>query len=163
MRAPTLTGRGGRAWNIELNPLTTITQLAQTASLRAWLLNVPGAHPFWSYWSLGCVHLRDIPCVKPAFKKYPSAEFEIFIYAIDPTKCPQPDPDRPQDGYPPLFPLDLQYQFHGVSDEAAWLIADLCVTTIMEGRLSPDQDYRSAWISVLDQTVQHFREGRHAL
>lgn len=159
MRPSTISGIAGRAWKIEVDPLK-IKQVDHTACLSMWLLNVPGAHILWSYWAMGLVHLRDIPGqTKPPHKTYPEAGFELFIYSIDPQKCPQPDPDRADEGYPMLMPLDLQYQFHGVTDEVAEEITDLAAKYIMAGQLSPDQDYRQIWKHVLDNTVEHFRTG----
>jgi hypothetical protein len=83
MRAPDVTGPFGRAWVVK----KPIVKPDHNASLSEWLINVPGAHPFWEYW-----------------------------YAVQ---------------------------------------------AIVNGRISPDQDFRSMWHQLLARTVEHFREGKH--
>lgn len=138
MREPDKKGLARRrAWE-----LTQRLTPDQEAGLSGWLVNVPGAHAAWEYWGVGVVHLRDIPGIKLAHKHYPEAEYEFLIYSVDPTEG-TPDPDKPP--FPHLTPLDVQYQFHGVCDKEAVGLCELAVDEIMQGRISPDQDYRRAW------------------
>lgn len=155
-----MSGAGGQAW--ELMPEKPAVK-DHEASISAWLINVPGAHPFWSWWSVGMIHLRDIPGVPPANKRYPEAEYEFMIYTIDPNRCPHPDPDKAAEGYPHLIPFDVSEQFHGVSDQDAARICEGAVRAIVAGYISPDQDYRMAWRRLLHGTIKHFQEGRHPL
>lgn len=156
MRDPDAQGPYGRAWLLQ----DTSGKPDYQANCGSWLVNCPSAHPFWHWWLVGLVSLRDIPGVKPAHKKYPEAEYEFMIYSIDPERCPNPEPDDPS-GYPHLTPFDVLEQFHGVTDHDASRICMSAVHAIVNGVMSPDQDYRSAWKATLAATVQHFREGAH--
>jgi hypothetical protein len=157
MRSPDHQGVGGRAWKLTPSP----KNVDQTATLGWWLLNVPGAHPFWSWWQVMLVHLRDIPGQsKPAFKRYPNAEYEFFVVAINPEQCPNPEPDS--DEYPFLTPFDVVEQFDVKgSDRDAQCIVEAAVRMIVAGQISPDQDYRSAWHTLIANIAEHFRSGAH--
>lgn len=155
MKTPDIEGKFGRAW-IAGGKRT----VDHSASLGSWLLNIPGAHLLWEYWIVGVVHLRAIPGGRPAKKHYPEAEYEFIIASINPEACPKPDPESTI-GYPCLTPVDVVYQFHGVNDRDALRIGELAIKAMVDGRISPDQDFRSAWDRVLDATVAHFRSGKH--
>lgn len=155
MREPDFKGPYGRAWSIATN------KPEHAACLGSWIVNVPGAHPYWEYWLVALVHLRDVPGVEAAHRKYPEAEFEFSIQSIDPERCPEPDPDAADAGYPLLHPVDVVEQFHGISDHDAQRVADLCITAMLHGRISPDQDFRSMWNRTIQGTVTHFRQGQH--
>jgi hypothetical protein len=159
MREPDVKGPYGRAWFIrDKDPKFVDHQ----ACLGSWLVNVPGAHPFWEYWLVTIVHLRDIPGQsKPATKKYPEAEFEFGIHSIDPAIVPEPDPDNALEGYPLLNPPDVIEQFHGISDRDALRVAEGGISAMIHGRISPDQDFRPMWNRLITGTVEHFRSGAH--
>ena len=157
MREPTLSSPAGKAWLLESKSPVPDHQ----ACLTAWLINVPRAHPFWQWWTVNMIHLRDIPGVRPAHKQYASAEYEFMIAAINPEQCPNPDPDKVDEGYPFLHPLDVTEQFDGVSDAEAVRICEGAVRTILAGEISPDQDYRSWWHELIQNTVRHFKDGLH--
>lgn len=156
MRSPDLTGRGS-AWRIST---AAVPQWSPT--IDAWLVHVPGAHPFWSHWVISVVHLRDVPGTPPAKKHYPEAEYEFLIGALDPDR-PLPDPDDPAVGsVRVLMPIDVVEQFGGVSDEDAKTICEGAVRVVLDGSLSPDQDYRSHWKRLIKNTVEHIAVGGHA-
>lgn len=156
-RPPDIEGPRARAWLVP----NRIAKPDHAASLACYLVNAPHAHPAWQWWRVCVIHLRDIPGVKPAHKRYPAAEYEFMIYAIDPTTRPEPDPDNPEEGWPYLVPIDVIEQFHGVSDRDAVRVCHLAVTAIANGFLSPDQDYRTAWRGCLAATVADFASGTH--
>lgn len=167
---PTEVGLYGRAW------LTKHTS-GQTpkpdwdASLAQWQLNVPKAHPFWSWWLVNLVHLRPIEGVRPAHKKYPEAEYEFLVMALDPdsnmaldpdSKIPDPDTVLADTVfYRYLMPPDFVHQFHGLDDTQAKELCKLAIRTVVRGGLSPDQDYRAIWKKVLMSTVEHMALGGH--
>ena len=162
MRAPDSRGRAGRAWRLSPpTPEYLETHPDHQAGIVTWLLNVPGAHIAWSWWMLGAISLRDLPGVRPANKHYIGAEFEFMIYALNPERCPHPDPDQWEGGYPYLVPSDLVYQSHGLTEDQIRHVVALMVLEIVNGRMSPDQDYRESWKSLLATTITHFREGVH--
>jgi hypothetical protein len=96
----------GRAWKLAIQT----QHVDQTATLSFWLIDAPHSHPFWPWHVLALVHLRDIEGQsKPAHKRYPEAEYELLILAIDPEVCP-PDPDDYDGGFT-LSPPDVMEQF----------------------------------------------------
>jgi hypothetical protein len=162
MREPDQQSPYARAWNLDISKAPEGP--TKPAAVSSWLVNMPGAHAFWSYWTLSIISLRDLPGVPPAKKKYSEAEYEFMILAIDPERCPNPDPDVIiVKGYPWLTPVDVIEQFHGISEMDCRRLAEGAVRAILSGQISPDQDYRSAWKSLIAGTVQHFVEGRHPL
>jgi len=158
MRDPDIKGPYGRAWFFNSKDPK---RPDHEACLGSWLVNVPGAHPLWAHWLVTIIHLRDIPGVKPAYKKYAEAEHEFSIWSINPETCPEPDPDKSLEGFPILSPYDVQEQFHGISDRDAFRVAERCVLAIVNGQVSPDQDFRPMWHRIITGTVAHFRQGAH--
>jgi hypothetical protein len=157
VRPPDVDGLA-RAWLLENKSDVADHQ----GTLAMWLVTAPWAHPFWSWWSVGCLHLRPIAGVKPAYKRYPEAEFEFLILSIDPDWTPTDDSETlAKTGLPFLTPPDVIEQFRGVSDRDAIRITEAAVRAICAGRMSPDQDYRSVWKSLIANTVAHFRAGAH--
>ncbi len=158
-RAPDLEGPAARAW---LVAPPNGGPPDWSAGLGAWLVNAPGAHPFWAWWRVDVIHLRPITGVRPAHKGYPDAEFEFLIVALDPDK-PLCEVDGDLNGPPCSFltPIDVVEQFHGVTDQQASRICRDAVNAIAAGRLSPDQDYRAIWREVIRNTVACYASGRH--
>jgi hypothetical protein len=159
VRDPDLKGVGGRAWNLPL-----VSRVADhDACLGLWLVHSPPSHPFWPWKLVSVIHLRDIPGVKPALKRYPEAEYEFMIMAINPETCPNPDPEDYRHGYPLLEPPDVVEQFHVKNnDHDAKRILEACISGIMSGSILPDEDYRSRWKETIAGTAAHFRSGAHA-
>src|SRR6185436_14739660 len=106
-RPADLTGPAGAAWIADLEKCRR--ERDHEATLWSALLRVPGAHPFWSWWLLTVLHLRDIPGVRPAHLQFEGAGHEFSIIAIDPTDESQPNlfafENRAQDGFPLLSPM----------------------------------------------------------
>lgn len=157
MRTPDATGTAGRGWRVT-RPAGG--EKAWAATIDSWLVNVPGAHPFWSWWQVSVVHLRDLPGVPPAKRRYPDAEYEFMIVAFDPETPPDPD-NRGGDGAKILTPIDVVEQFHGVTDEQAAGMCSRAVELILAGVTSPDQDYRAWWKACIAETVEHTVLGGH--
>lgn len=165
MRSPDVTGRAGRAWALSRPESTKRPDHA--ASLASYVVNVPGAHAYWSWWMVTMIHLRDIPGVRPAHKDYSEAEYEFSIVSLDPTHGEPPDIDGFElgtcEGFHHLTPPDVVKQFHSVTDDVVKTIALLAIRAICDGRLSPDQDFRSRWNQTIDDTVAHYVAGKHAV
>ena len=91
MREPDLQGGPVRAWRIAQTDAVRQAHIDSfgypDAGIDTWIVNGP-FHPFWSWWHVGVVHLRDIPNCPPAQKKYPEAEYEFTVFTLD------PDPGR---------------------------------------------------------------------
>jgi hypothetical protein len=156
MREPDIKTSFGKAWTLRVVKLKTA---AASACLGHWLLNVPGAHPFWENWHVMVISLADIPGVPPAHKKYPTAEYEFLIASINPEDCPSPSPD--ETSYPLLSPVDVAEQFDGVSEHDAVRVGFGAVRTILNGHMSPDSDFRRLWHQLIQNTVAHFKAGQH--
>jgi len=100
--------------------------------------------------------------MEPANKSYPEAEYECLIVAIDPDRCPKPDPDS-EEGYPYLIPMDIEEQFHGISDADASRIGELVVRTILSGGLSPDEEQAAYWHRQIQSWVYKIASGKMAM
>jgi hypothetical protein len=161
MRTPNYYGPGGRSWDVLVAMQQALPKNPDDATLAAWLTHAPGSHPFWPWHLLLLIHLRPIPGQsKEPYKKYPEAEYELLVLAIDPEKCPSPDPDHPP--FPWLTPPDVSEQFDVLgSDHDARRIVESFARGIAEGRISPDQDWRRVWKECLRSTADHFKSGAH--
>lgn len=170
MRDPDFSGVA-RVWRIET---TEIQQKAhkenwgyESSSLADWIVHGP-YHPFWSWWYVAVISLRDIPDAPPANKKYPEAEYEFMIISLNPDgrNEGQVDIDKIEagdiEGGLPGFltPSDVVFQFHGVTDEQAVKVGEAAIRAIVNGQ-SCDSDFRSWWMRSLEATVEHFRMGVH--
>ena len=156
----TCAGPAGTAWKIDVAKL--VHQVPDTkATLAVWLVWCPGAHPFWHWWLISVIHLRPLEGVRPAFIREPGATHEVIVASLDPDH-PIPDPRafRIED-IRFLTPIDVMEQFQVASDVEAEEICALAVRACCDGRLSPDQDFRSLWHATLKATAQHYRGGQH--
>jgi hypothetical protein len=142
MRLPDKEGVAGKAWNVNTAE-NLIKRPDFQGSIAAYLVHAPQAHPFWSYYFIGVVHLRDIPNTPPPNKHFSDAEYEFSIWSIDPEALP--DLETPH--FKLLTPPDLLLQIERFNkdDNFAGSICEKMVDMIIEGRMSPDSDFRSAW------------------
>lgn len=155
MRKADKEGPFGKAWRLPLSGPST--------ALGSWLVFAPKSHLLWPYKMIALCHLRDVPGVPPAHKQYPQAEYELMVISINPEDCPEPDPEKYEDGYPLLYPVDVVTQFHGIPDRDAVTVLDSAINAVVSGQLVPDQDYRRMWDSSVASTVAHFISGAHRL
>jgi hypothetical protein len=161
MREPDFEGTGGRAWRIAIRPEDR-DHVDQEASLAAWHLNCPHAHPFWSWYMVTLIHLRDVPGMsKPATKQYPGASHEVIVMSLNPDHA-LTEPGQIQHPLYYLEPFDHVIQFDGTTDEQAIRVIELYVRACVDGHISPDQDYREAWKSMMRKTVEHVVTGGHS-
>lgn len=151
-REPDIGGSGFRAWAVKVPP--------SHPNLALWLCHHPGVHAVWSWWIVGAVHLREVPGMPPAKKRYPEAEHELMVVALEPGR-PVPDPDAWPDTVRLLRPLELVYQCHGLADATVGRIVELMVRECAAGRMALDSDWRGRWEQMLDATVDHYRKGVH--
>jgi hypothetical protein len=151
---PDLHGVAGEAWMVDAK--SAVKKPDQQAVLAFWQATIPGAHPFWHSYAISVIHLRPIAGVKDAHKHYPEAVYEICVLALDPDK-PLSDPkDGGNFEMKPLVPLNLQFQFHGITDEQAGDLARALVGEYVSGRISPDTDFRSYNIRFVREYVERF-------
>lgn len=160
MREPDFSGARGRAWRIEIRPEDRRTRDVD-ATLAGWHLHCPHAHPLWSWYMITLIHLRDMPGQsKPPTKHYPEAAYEVLVMSLNP-EHPLREPGRVQHPLYYLSPFDHILQFHGTTDEQAIRVIELYVRACTTGMLSPDQDYREVWRSLMAQTIEHVVRGHH--
>lgn len=153
-RPPDATGRSGEAWAIAIGSASAL----EPASLAAWLIRCPNAHPYWKWWVARVFELRNLPSVR---RHTPKAEYEFVIFAIDPYDCPEPDPENAGCGYPELIPSDVVEQFHGVTDEQAKYLCDVAVKSILDGVLSPDEADQPKWQKRVAMMAECMRGDAH--
>lgn len=158
MRRADQEGAAGRAWMIQPQ------RPSQNASLGTWLVHAPNAHPFWEWWMVAVVHLREGEDLPPPKHIYAGAEYEFTILTVDDDECPNPDPELvEEEGLLFYTPPDVVEQFHGVTDQEAMSIAGMAVTSIVDGNMSPDPQYRPKWKIMLEETVKSFQDGFQTL
>jgi hypothetical protein len=119
----------------------------------------PGAHPWWSWYAIAGVSLREQEGTPAPVLRFPSATHEFMVLALDPGK-PLPQ-IRNWEGASYLKPFDLVHQVELPGDEQAQEIVDLIVRRAVCDGMSLDEDNRARWQRSLDTTAQHYREGRH--
>ena len=148
MRTPDFTGTVARAWRIS-KPADAPKD--QEATIAAWLIEGP-FHIAWDHWLMAVVHLRDLPGVKPAYKRYPDAAYEMVIASLK--NDGGHNPDQPQE-FRWLSPLDLCEQFDGMTDAQSADMLQRFVRAICNGGASPDQVFRRFWRVQLDLAMEH--------
>lgn len=122
------------------------------ASVQAWILHAPNAHPAWSHYVLNLIHLRPIEGVKNAKKYHEDATHEVIVFALDPDK-----PITDGQHVTVLNPPNYMEQFRADNDAAALEYVEGVIKEIVVGTLSPDTDHRSAW----HQRFPYRNPGRH--
>lgn len=165
-RPPDFSGQA-RAWKVRQTPEGELAHAEEwgyvSASLGQYFIHGP-YHPFWSWWMIGLIHLREIEGCPPAQKHYPEAEYEIMCVSLS----PEPEAGKPLvpdlarlelgDGDArPVFmsPPDWVVQFDGVDDEQAREVLRLAARAVAEGGVSCDSDMRSWWKRAIPNTVKH--------
>lgn len=148
-------------WRVTLPPVGERATRDHDATVGLFIVRVPGAHLCWDHWALSVIHLRPMPDVPPATKRFETATHEFMILALNPE---QPLPALSVDSgwrLHWLSPIDVVEQFAARDDATADNILELAVRAVVDGHLSPDQDYRQVWTRALAHTAQHFADGTH--
>lgn len=165
MREPDKSGVA-KAWLINPNVKSINAHIKKfgypPTGLRTWFINGP-FHPFWSWWIVSVISLKDVPGVPPANKQYPEAEYEYTCYSLDgvPNIDELDKGNLKKRGFKSILqPADVQFHFHNVTDEQAIEICDAAVSHIVAGQ-SCDSDYRQYWKAMLARTVEHYVLGVH--
>jgi hypothetical protein len=130
--------------------------------LVSYVVHCPNAHAFWSWWLVSVIHLRPVEGQPPAVLRYPEAQYEFSTIAIEPPeRVPHNKLARPEAPFKLMMPMDVEVQFHGVTDEQAGTVCALSVRSMVQGVAYPDSDYRSAWEHLIRGTVEHLKAGKH--
>jgi hypothetical protein len=165
VREPDLAGIA-KAWKIKMTQEMIDAHIKEWGyphtGIATWYVNGPD-HPFWNWWLISVISLKDILGVPPAQKKYPEAEYEYTCYSLKGT--PNIDAidkgDYDNRGFENILePSDVQFHFHGVTDKQAEEICDAAVFAIVQGQ-SCDSDFRNWWEQMLINTVTHYKLGVH--
>jgi hypothetical protein len=137
---PELIGDFGQAWQHDMHAIaSTFAQRALTVA--SWIMQVPAAHPHWTYYWIGCVSLRDIADMPPAKVILDGATHEVMLYAVAPDHPPAIDVA------PVLMaPANFHGQFIAGDDAAAAAKVRETIVEVLQGTLSPDTDFRREWI-----------------
>ena len=166
MREPDLKGVA-RAWHIRETPEMHAAHKKsfgyEDSGVDNWVINGP-YHPWWSWWYVAVISLRQVEGAPPANKHYPEAEYEFIIISLQkPTDIEMLEAGKIEEmgGLGFLTPADVVFQFHGLTDEQAKTLCESAVRAIVAGQ-SCDQDYRSWWETMLARTVDHLKQGIHA-
>jgi hypothetical protein len=78
------------------------------------------------------VHLRPIEGARPVYLRYPEAEYELNMFALDSKAGPKADDMAT---IVPLEPVNYVEQFHGVSDAQAVQVGAILVQWFVNGHL----------------------------
>ena len=146
MREPDEIGVDRMAWRLKCDSPT---------ALSCWLIWCMDAHPCWHWWIVSLAHLRNVEGIPNAHRSYGKAEYELAVWALDPSAAP-PDPDGEPLSFTRMSPMDICEQFHGVSDEQASAVCEHMIHAVCRG-LSPDRDYRDAWGDLLRGIIEGVR------
>lgn len=161
--APTLTGAFGTAWRVRLQPVGQRERPDHDGTVGAFIVRAPNAHPLWDHYAINVMHLRPIEGVKPAHITSPGATHELMILALNPEEPLPPSLDAgPSWKLSFLRPIDVVTQFKAADDVVADEILELAIAAIVNGQISPDQDYRSRWTEAIVTTAEHFAAGKHS-
>jgi hypothetical protein len=139
----------GAAWKVDVESIRLDHLGKVDATVAAWILFCPWAHPAWHNYAVLVIHLRPVEGLGKPKINLPGATHEVWVYALDPDK--DPDPRNPMKTVltPPNFigqwtsqarrnPVDL--------DRDATEKVERHLDEILAGELSPDTDYRHEWV-----------------
>lgn len=161
---PTVMGRAGKAWKVSVGYDPKTDPPDWSGCLAQWQVNATCYHPMWSWWLVQLIHLRPIAGVKDPVIRLPGATHELVICSLDPDKRVLDPDEKPSDDekrYHILTPIDVEEQMAGLDDDGAVKVCELAVRAIVNGHISPDQDYRAMWREMLKNTVEHVMLGDH--
>ena len=132
---PDLNASHGQAWKLERDDASAVVS--------SYIVFAPWAHPLWSFYVVSMITLSDKPGVEPAILNEPGMTHEICVMAVDPTWQMTTKKELPR--Y--LLPINFAAQMKYDSDEDADTRLELAVQEIIEGKLNPDTDAISQWVS----------------
>lgn len=152
-RSPDLTGDFGDAWRLDLAKARTSAGLKagpDEATVAAWIVYAPHSHPIWPTVLVAVVHLREMEGQTRAPSIHlPGATHEIQVLALDPDGIAGVEAtiDDAAVNLRFLSPTNFTGQWVSTSDAKAAERCEKTVADIVEGRLNPDTDGLSQWVS----------------
>lgn len=133
------------------------------ATLVAWVLTIPGAHPLWSQYILCVITLADLPGVPPATRSDPDHTHELMVMTLDPDHGPY----GPGGGWEfrLLPPGNVAEQWPGTDDDQARRVGEVCARAVCDGLLMPEtagagDTVRAAWRAFIRGHLNLDRAGR---
>jgi len=154
-RDPDRRGGAGVMWRIDL---ANRMPGGQQSILGYSVLSVPGAHPMWHAYYAQIHHLRPMPDGPPAHLNFPGAEYEIYVFAMNPDSTVDLR-DAQSLGKALLHPPNLARQFGGVSEEDAVRLFDLLMRAYVDGFTTPDTDFSRRTAVMIESTLDHLKTG----
>lgn len=128
---PLKQGRAGQLYEITDPTKNT------AATVEAWLLHLPGAHPLWAWFLLYVIHLRDEEGLPLAEKIKPEFTHQLVFAALDPVIKPEVSNFKTMIR---LSPSNYIEQFTISSDEKAELLAYGIAAALVDGQLIAEPD-----------------------
>ncbi len=141
-RLPDRETQYGRAWRVDLSVATN----GPHASVAAWIVEAPWAHPFWSNYLISVSHLRPVSGLTDPKIYVDGASHEIVLHALNPDVAPSLV--RPASTI--LAPANFAAQWVAGGDIDADGKIEQCVERILDRTLSPDTDAISQWIQLFN-------------
>lgn len=140
---------GGNVWDVD-------GVEGHPSCLRVVLLRFPEAHPMWHDYMLSLVHLRPIEGMPMPALHQPNSSHELICFALNPDVDNQP---TSFDSFKVLTPMNLVFQFEGLTDEQAKEAFALYLTALSSKTISPDTDFRNAQRAMLRAIQKGVLEG----
>ena len=141
---PALTGASGRAWRVDVAAVARGRRESPPPELTvaAWIVHAPYAHPMWHSYAIAAVSLELVPGWPPAKINAPGATHEVMVYALNPEH-------RRAINAPShyLTPANFHGQWRAADHAAAARYVEETVQLVIDGKLSPDTDFRRDWIA----------------
>jgi hypothetical protein len=135
----------------------TEDQMNKSGFLTGWILNVPGAHPFWEDYVISVIHLRPVVGLPPTHKDFIGASHELMVLALQKNdkviKGPVP-------GFIMLTPPNVRVQFKAAFDKGAMEVSDLMAKATLDGMpwIEPQGviGAAEAWKNSIKMTAMHY-------
>lgn len=152
---PTMVGRAGRAWSIDLEAARANLGGSHDndATIAAWLVEAPWAHPAWHSYEIILVHLRPTVSGPEPSIAIPGATHEFWIFASDP-RCRREEVIKGNIIGSLLTPMNFGAQFIAADDaHAIQRVREQAVRPILDGAVSPDTDFIHQWTALWNDSL----------
>lgn len=153
-KTPDYVGAFGKAWLCDIDACYKKIKKERTegGEVAIFIIEASWAHPFWHSYVIFLIHLRGIIDGQPAAIHLPGATHEFMLFALNPDKPREP---IISEGEPVAYltPANFGAQFIAENDAAALNRMEQTVQLICDGNLSPDTDFRGAWIKLFGDNM----------
>lgn len=134
----------GKAWQMDMTAIRRKhgKKPGEDATIAQWVVECRWAHMIWHNYWLSVIHLRPTKQLPTPKIILPGATHEIWVFALTPDIAPNLENNWPNR----LVPGNFSGQFIAATDIDAEAILEKTVQDIIEGKLSPDTDFRREWV-----------------